>query len=373
VSSRIVTLVLVSGAGEVLGAMPPFEVGTPWWQEVSEFADEGRPVLRLLSVDGRRVSYLAETSHPVAGLRAVEVDLGPDPRRAPYAELGGPAASVAWARGVLGPVTAHQQRTWNLSAIWRLDQGGRTVAWLKQVPSFFGHEAAALRLVDSLAPGLVPPLIAAGPAGRMLLAHVEGADRYGGDAELCAQIAEALHPVQVALADKSDLSEIPDGRVDAERVRRVAAPFFDSIDGLSELIDELPERLKAIDECGLPDTLVHGDLHPGNVRTDPAGRLTIMDWGDCTIGHPAVDILRLTEGLETPEPVIEGWAYRWKQAQPGSRPLRAAQLMRPIAALRFAVVYAAFLDAIEPAEWPYHRDDVPACLSAAVSASIVKG
>jgi hypothetical protein len=274
---------------------------------------------------------------------------------------------------VLGPVTAHQQRTWNLSAIWRLDQGGRTVAWLKQVPSFFGHEAAALRLVDSLAPGLVPPLIAAGPAGRMLLAHVEGADRYGGDAELCAQIAEALHPVQVALADKSDLSEIPDGRVDAERVRRVAAPFFDSIDGLSELIDELPERLKAIDECGLPDTLVHGDLHPGNVRTDPAGRLTIMDWGDCTIGHPAVDILRLTEGLETPEPVIEGWAYRWKQAQPGSRPLRAAQLMRPIAALRFAVVYAAFLDAIEPAEWPYHRDDVPACLSAAVSASIVKG
>jgi len=247
------------------------------------------------------------------------------------------------------------------------------VAWLKQVPSFFGHEPAALRLVDAVAPGLVPPLIAAGPEGRMLLAHVDGADRYGGDADLCARIAEAFHPVQVALADKSDLPEIPDGRIDAERVRRVAAPFFDTIDGLEQLIDELPDRLKAIDECGLPRTLVHGDLHPGNVRTDENGRLTIMDWGDCAIGHPAVDILRLTERLDAPEPVIEGWACRWTRARPGSRPMRAAQLMRPIAALRFAVVYAGFLDAIEPAEWPYHCDDVPACLSAAVGASIVKG
>ncbi|MCU7724726.1 aminoglycoside phosphotransferase family protein [Actinoplanes sp. KI2] len=373
-SSRLVTLVLVTGDGKVLGAMPPFEVDTPWWQEVGEFGDERRPVLRLLSVDGREVTYLAETAVPVAGLRPVDVDLGPDPRRAPYAEPGGPAASLAWARSVLGPVTAKQMRTWNLSSIWRLDDGGRTVAWLKQVPSFFGHEPAALRLVDSLAPGLVPPLLAAGADGRMLLAHVEGDDRYGGDAELCERIAEAFHPVQVAAAGRAaDLAAIPDGRIDVERVRRVAAPHFDTVDGLAELIDDLPGRLKAVDECGLPDTLVHGDLHPGNVRTDDAGRLTTMDWGDCVIGHPAIDILRLTERLDAPEPVIERWAYRWEKAQPGSRPLRSAQLMRPIAALRFAVVYAGFLDAIEPTEWPYHRDDVPACLSDAVAASIVKG
>jgi hypothetical protein len=224
-------------------------------------------------------------------------------------------------------------------------------------------------------------LIAAGADGRMLLAHVEGDDRYGGDADLCARIAGAFHPVQVAVAEllngaggpAGDLAAIPDGRIDVERVRRVAAPFFATIDGLRELIDELPERLESIEECGLPDTLVHGDLHPGNVRTDGAGRLTIMDWGDCGIGHPAHDILRLTEGLDRPEPVIEQWAYRWELAQPGSRPMRSAELMRPIAALRLAVTYAAFLDAIEPAEWPYHRDDVPACLSGAVATSIVKG
>ncbi|WP_030438736.1 phosphotransferase family protein [Actinoplanes subtropicus] len=132
----------------------------------------------------------------------------------------------------------------------------------------------------------------------------------------------------------------------------VTGDFFATTDGLERLSDELPERLEAIGECGLPDTLVHGDLHPGNARTDDAGRLTIMDWGDCVIGHPAVDILRLTEGLAAPEPVLEGWAYRWRRERSGSEPLRAAQLMRPIAALRLAVVYAGFLDAIEPAEWP---------------------
>ncbi|MFF5294624.1 phosphotransferase family protein [Paractinoplanes globisporus] len=372
--TRVVTLVLVSPAGEVFGALPPFEVGTPWRQEVSEFATADRQILRLLEASGDQVTYLAETASPPAGLLPVTVDLAPHPRRAPYAEVGGPAASLAWARGVLGPVTAHQQRTWNLSAIWRLDDGDRTVAWLKQVPSFFAHEPAALRLVGAVAPGLVPALIADGADGRMLLAHVEGADRYGAGAGLCAQIAEAFHPVQLALAGDAELAAtVPDGRIDIARVRRVAEPYLDKIDGLGDLLDELPGRLAAVDDCGLPDTLMHGDLHPGNTRTDDAGRLTIMDWGDCTLGNPAFDILRLTERLDTPDPVIEQWAYRWKKARPGTDPLRVAQLLRPVAALRGAVTYAAFLDAIEPSEWPYHAADVPDCLEAAVAASIVMG
>ena len=402
---RTVTLVLVSPAGEVLGALPPFPVATPWWQEVSGLATEGRQVLRLLHGDrpappGGNVTYLAEISGDApAGLTPVEADLAPHPRRAAYAEVGGPAASVSWARGELGgpAVTAHQQRTWNLSAIWRLDgRDGRPVAWLKQVPSFFAHEPAVIRLVDSVAPGLVPPLIAEGGSGRMLLAHVPGTDRYGAGADVCEAIAEAFHPVQVELARRvtpgppylaadlgPDIVEmaggrawetgaavaIPDGRIDVERIARVAEPHLGEIEGLGELIDDLPRRLAEVAECGLPDTLVHGDLHPGNARTDDRGRLTIMDWGDCLIGNPAFDILRLTERLDDPDPVLHAWAYRWRKARPGTRPERAAELLRPVAALRSAVVYADFVASIEPSEWPYHAADVPACLAA----SIVKG
>jgi phosphotransferase family enzyme len=370
--TRTVTLILVDRSGEVLGRLPEFEVSTPWWQEVGEFGRADRPVLRLLHGDrptpvGGRVTYLAEVSSPPAGLLPAEVTVAAHPRRAAYAEVGGPAAALAWARAALDvEVTAHQQRTWNLSAIWRLDGAdGRPVAWLKQVPSFFAHEPAVLRLVDRVAPGLVPSLIADGPDGRMLLAHVDGEDRYGAGAGVCERIAEAFHPVQVALAGHEP-GVIPDGRFDADRIRRVAQPWFGAIAGLEKLVDGLPARFAAVAECGLPDTLVHGDLHPGNVRTDATGRLTVLDWGDCTIGHPAFDILRLTEGLDDPEPLVRRWAYRWTESRPGTEPIRAVELLRPVAALRAAVTYAGFLEQIEPSEWPYHAHDVPERLAAAL-------
>ncbi|MET0424461.1 MAG: phosphotransferase [Actinoplanes sp.] len=371
--NRVVSLILVDESGAVLGELPPFEVATPWWQNLGEI-DDRYQVLRLLHGDratppGGHVTYLAQTDQRPDGLRPVQVELRKEPKRAAYAEPGGPAASIAWARETLGAtVTAHQTRTWNLSAIWRFDDDGTPVAWLKQVPAFFAHEPAAIRLVEAVAPGLVPPLLAVGPHGRMLLAHVPGADRYGAGAELCAQIAEAFHPVQEHFCSE-EIGGIPAGPRD---LAPVARPYLDEIDGLRELIDDLPRRWAEIDACGLPDTLVHGDLHPGNVRTGPDGKPTIMDWGDCSIGHPGFDILRLTGGLDPAEQdeVLTAWAARWTRSVPGSDPRRAAELLRPVAALRDATVYAGFVAAIEPAEAPYHASDVPAALAAA--ASIVK-
>ena len=62
---RTVALVLVDPSGALLGALPPVEFGTPWWQEVSEVVDAVAAdvtVLRLLHGDrpappgGRRSS-----------------------------------------------------------------------------------------------------------------------------------------------------------------------------------------------------------------------------------------------------------------------------------------------------------------------------
>ena len=278
--------------------------------------------------------------------------------------------------------TARQCRTWNLSAIWRLDdERGEPVAWLKQVPSFFAHEAYALRMVGAVAPGLVPELIAEGEHGRMVLAHAPGEDRYGAGAELCAVIADVFHPIQAHFAaDPAPLRHIPDARLQRTvgDYVRVAEPHYDAIAGLRELAADLPRRFSAIAGCGLPDTLVHGDLHPGNVRTDGNGKLTIMDWGDCSFGNPALDILRLTDGatgggdengggVPGRDRLLAEWAERWQRTVPGSDPLRAVELMRPVAALRGALIYATFLDNIEPSEWPYHASDVPDRLAAAVA------
>jgi hypothetical protein len=436
--TRTVTLVLVNPDGELLGETEPFEAEVPWWQEVHDFGP-GLQVLRLLHADrpappGGHVVYLAEVTDEATnirkigrhwsgvlgdpaegaalaggggsaggrlvggggpgesgrgvGARALEVygaglRVG-HPKRAAYAEVGGPRASIEWASGILPGTTAHQRRTWNLSAIWRLDDAdGVPVAWLKQVPRFFAHEAYALRMVGGVAPGLVPELIADGEHGRMLLAHAPGDDRYGAGADLCAEIAAAFHPIQAHFAaDPGPLRNIPDARlpVTLGEYIRVAEPHYDGIAGLRELVEDLPRRFEAIAACGLPDTLVHGDLHPGNVRTDDGGKLTIMDWGDCTFGNPALDILRLTDGatgggdesgngLPGRERLLAEWAERWRRTVPGSDPLRAVALMRPVAALRGALIYATFLENIEPTEWPYHADDVPERLVAAVAAA----
>jgi phosphotransferase family enzyme len=407
---RTVTLVVVDRSGAVLGQLPSFEVGTPWWQEVGEIAERaGVHVLRLLHGDraappGGRVTYLAETTStrpdpvPADLVRAEPVLAGPvpagpvpagpvpadpllaelvpadldlldrsaTPHRAAYAEAGGPAATLAWAAGQITFARAHQQRTWNLSAIWRLDDAsGQPTAWIKQVPAFFAHEPDAIRMVDAVAPGLVPPVLAAGPEGRMLLGHRPGEDGYGAGAEVCERIAAAFHPVQEHFAGRVPAT-VPDRRgIDLGFARE----FEGRIPGLGRLLDDVPRRLAEVAACGLPDTLVHGDLHPGNVRIGPDGRLTIMDWGDCHAGHPALDILRLTERLEEAEEVLGHWAYRWELSVPGSEPRRAAELMRPLAALWAAETYARFLASIEPSEYPYHAADVPERLAAAVEAA----
>ncbi|MFI5937239.1 phosphotransferase [Actinoplanes sp. NPDC051494] len=384
--NRIVTVVLADTSGEVLGALPAFETEVPWWQEVGDVVSAVRArhgldvtVLRLLGAGheappGGPVTYLAQVAGPVTvALTPFTTDASPDPSRAPWAVPGGPAASMSWALSVLPDVAATQVRTWNLSALWRLEAGGQPVAWLKQIPAFLTPEPAVLRLVAGFAPALVPEVLATGDEGRSLLTHVPGEDGYGAGTAFRAGIAADLHPVQDHFAGR--LGEllragVPDRRAGLDRITRAAAPWLDHVRGLDDLLDELPARLAAVAACGLPPTLVHGDLHPGNVRARPDGSRVIVDWGDSFVGDPAFDILRLTEDVpaEAPE-LISGWAARWRESVPGCDPQTAVELIRPVARLRAAAQYQDFLDHIEDAERPYHENDVPECLHAAVEAA----
>ncbi len=389
--SRTVTLVLVDADGALLGALPPFDVAFPFWPEVSDVVAEARSrygvdvaVLRLLwterpAMPGGAVTYLAQLEKGApAGLRPVEVDLAPHPLRAPYAEPGGPDATLRWAADVLGgPVVAAQQRTWNLSAIWRLDHPAGPV-WLKQVPWFFRHEATVLGWLGDTVPAVAPTLLAAGTEGRMLLDHIPGEDCYDAPVERRDAMAALLHGVQEQAADAADDlvgRGVPDlrGPCLTSRLRDVCATDGAGIDGLDALAAGLADRMAAVTRCGLPDTLVHGDFHPGNVRAATAGGAPrILDWGDAFVGNPAFDALRMTDDLTAADaaPLLRAWAARWRATVPGSDPETALDLLRPAAELRNAAVYADFVARIEPAERPFHAADVARCLRAAVARSV---
>ena len=63
-----------------------------------------------------------------------------------------------------------------------------------------------------------------------------------------------------------------------------------------------------MDPAGRP-TLLHGDVHPGNVLVD-AGRATLIDWGSARIGPAALDLANLvTAGSVS----VARYARTWQQ------------------------------------------------------------
>jgi len=394
--SRTVTLVLVDAAGELLGALPSVEAREPWWQSTADVAAAVQDrfgldvtVLRLLRAErsappGGAVTYLAQVGErPQFELVPVSLRLPDHPARPPYARPGGPQSTLRWAtaalrtQGLWPVVQAVQERTWNLSSLWRLETSAG-VAWIKEVPEFFGHEPAILRWLTENGQGArVPPLLAA-EGQRMLLGHVAGADLYGADVLVRDAIGAAMHEIHLAAADAvPQLLHIglPDRRpaVLVETLPAVVATAGAVDPRLEALVAGLEDRLRRVEECGLPATLVHGDLHPGNARALAGGPIVLIDWGDSAVGHPALDMLRLIDGVAEPDAryLVEAWARRWRGSVPGCEPTLALELMKPVAALIAAAAYAGFLARIEPAEHPYHRSDVPACLARAAELACV--
>jgi hypothetical protein len=402
---RTVTLVLIDAEGTLRGLLAPFSVHEPWWQGVASVVAAAKEcsgldltVLRLLSSEHAQppsgaVSYLALLGRGALAIQPhlelapvpaplADLALRPEPLRAAWATLAGPAQSLAWASATLAElgrelISAEQQRSWNLSATWRIEcrdaAGRRSSTWLKQVPPFFAHEASVLRWLGEHAPGTAVPLLASDGLGRALLEHVEGEDAYGSGVAERESFAGILHRLQtVSLAHIDDLLArgLPDRRGASliDYVRRALITNGADLSAVAGLLDDLPARMAAVRSCGIDDTLVHGDFHPGNVRRHGSSA-TLIDWSDSFIGHPALDLLRLTDGCnaEQARALRHAWSERWRAHAPRAEPERAIELLRPVCALRHAALFADICAQIEPTERPYHASDVPRCLEEAAA------
>jgi Phosphotransferase enzyme family len=376
VKPRTAELVLVTPNGAPVGSLPAVPVATPWWQDIEPVVRAARDcygievtVLRELGQPhGGRVTYLAEVAEPVRAQRWTGI-LDNQPRRHPFARPGGPAADLAWARALLverglRPTTRPEQvRTWNLSSLWRIPVEGQTV-WLKVVPHFLAHEGGLLALMA----GARVPTVLGHEGGRMLLAEITGQDLYAAELPLLKEMVNLLVGLQRLWGDRVEellALGLPDWRAPTlcAAIANVVDRTRDDISAedrvtLADLVRGLPGRFDDVASCGIRDSLVHGDFHPGNFRGD--GRaLTLLDWGDSGVGHPLLDQPAFLDPIPNGavSPVRAHWLQQWSEAVPGSDPARASALLAPVAAARQAVVYRNFLDNIEPSEQPYHRAD----------------
>ncbi|MDG5805630.1 aminoglycoside phosphotransferase family protein [Streptomyces ossamyceticus] len=390
--SRTVSAWVTSG-GTFLGVTGPFPVDVPWWAEVEQVVRHLEQtlhvpvlVLRLLSVDGGEggrdghATYHVEASEPPrpGALEQRQVDRalwsGDEPLRSPWARADGLRELLDWAgrtlsdqgRPVTGPV--EQRRTWNLAGLFRLPTG-RGPVWLKATPRFASDEATVIAAFAEAAPGLVPTVLGAAE-GRVLLEHIPGEDCWNADARTVESGVRGFVAAQAALAGRR-----PEGLRDRHdaTLAGLAHRLLDGTVPLEisarerDMARKLTGRWELLAACGLPDTLVHADFHPGNWRGD-GGPPVVVDFADAHWGNPVLDCLRLYDYL--PEAVrataVRTWVDAWRSHVPMSDPARALALAEPLAHLTYAVRYQEFLDGIEPSERPYHEGDPATVIRRAV-------
>jgi aminoglycoside/choline kinase family phosphotransferase len=301
-------------------------------------------------------------------------DAEPPAGRAPWARRGWHAEASRRIREQLRaldrPPTAapEQVRHWSLASIMRVPTT-RGDVWCKTVPPMFAHEPAAIDILATVSPEHLPRILARDRGHNMtLMEEIDGDALRHTPSPPLEDALRALAQLQaacVARADDLRAAGCPDRTLDTlpAQLRELldhpdiagALPAAER-DRLNAFGASLPSRIQSLRECGLPETLLHGDFHWGNVSAstrDTPARITIFDWTDACIGHPFFDLATFfPDDADRRAAITPTYFNVWHAAYPAARVDEAATLAEPLAALHHAVSYRRILDAVPPdARW----------------------
>ncbi|MEU6275046.1 aminoglycoside phosphotransferase family protein [Streptomyces populi] len=269
-----------------------------------------------------------------------------------------------------GPV--EDVKRWSLSAVLRCPTTGGPVFYKQSLPSL-AHEGRVLSLLAGRRPRIVPAVVADAPPedgwctrevrlrpGTELPHEVRGRalatlgdvqrDWLGRTPELAAtgcwtRTARALADMVPSLA-RSDLFEPGSGLPDALSAREWLR--------FSAACARLPELCAALAAAPPGETLVHGDLHPGNWGVARAtGGIVLLDWAEAAVGHPFLDVVAALRSC--PDPGTKGRALDryfsgWSSLMSPARCRTVWRLAEPVAVFNQIVTYAHFVAEAEPDE-----------------------
>jgi hypothetical protein len=105
-----------------------------------------------------------------------------------------------------------------------------------------------------------------------------------------------------------------------------------------------PAALAALDR--LTPTLLHGDVHPGNVLVD-GDRATLIDWGSSRVGPAMLDLANL---VDADSPEVARYAAVWRQLTGEALPADAVALGYRWAALQIPVQYLPWTMGNQPTD-----------------------
>ena len=147
------------------------------------------------------------------------------------------------------------------------------------------------------------------------------------------------------------------------------------VDRLRALAPELRRRCERLTDYGIPLTIEHGDLWPGNFLVDDA-TCAIIDWEDVAIGHPFVSLAPLIVGLSIYQPRLasrevtqrleRAYLAGFAGVAPPERLREAFRLAAPLSFVDMAVRYRAQRPSVVRLH-PWMRDLVPQTLRLALA------
>jgi hypothetical protein len=262
------------------------------------------------------------------------------PERPPWARPGWLAEASAWVAGQVA-VSGEPEfvRQWPLSAVYRYHTPAGPV-YLKAVFSLFRHEPAVTQALAAAHPRLVPDVVAIEKELGLMLMRPFGSELGSREASLWADGVRLTAKIQRAWTGRG------------QELAALGAPArgLDSLGTAVEGSEAVHRAWVRMAELGLPDTIVHGDLHPWNATVEPHG-IRIVDWSDAAIGPPFLDLgvaLFHVQDEAVRSRVVNAYLEPWHGVAPWPQLQEAASLGEVLGSLYQSISYREINAAFEP-------------------------
>ncbi len=287
------------------------------------------------------------------------------PNQAPWMRRGWHESAMQW---ISDQMTAHGRtvrriepaRSWCISYLAKIYTTSDELFYFKATIDLplFVKEGAIMAYLNRLYPELVPAPIAFDEARNFFISADFGPVATELDSEARFAMLREIVTMQRKSADK-----IPDllanGCIDRRHFLQQITECFQDADayvGLSEeetlrlkaALPELKRRAQILHDSPLPATLIHGDLHQGNIQLDNE-KVTIFDWSDAAVGFPWVDaLLVLFTSEEEQTAARDVYLACWESYAPIATLRTLWELWLPLFYIHHAISYFSIFANLDP-------------------------
>ena len=260
-----------------------------------------------------------------------------------------------WLQDELGRLGYHevskfeQLRQWSISTVGRV-QTEKGTLYFKAAPPMFAREAEITVTLAQLFPSNLPQVITSHPEKGWFVMADFGDHKPDNKAAYRAAALRRLADMQIEVVNHqatlmaggceerplAALTEAFDELLEYPRVK--AELTSEDLELLDTSRPKIQAMLAELANCGVPETLSHGDFHFGNVAVKDDNYI-IFDWTDACITHPYIDIAHATSYYDEPEKqaLIAAYLEPWRRAFPNAQIERAftlAEVAMPIFLLK---------------------------------------